>query len=146
MTDDPLGSGAAIAHLKAGQKVWSLAFLGAEWEMIVVEIDGQCYWGLCPDQLHVAWMMEEKHEKSRFVGLRADDDADCVGWRCGSIRRILRPSRRGRCASTWQAAGRITNLRLLRGARHVEWAITASRWCIAKASGFSSAIIKWTAK
>ena len=48
MTDDPLGSGAAIAHLKTGQKVWSLAFLGAEWEMIVVEIDGQCYWGFVP--------------------------------------------------------------------------------------------------
>ena len=48
MTDDPLGSGAAIAHLKAGQKVWNLAFLGAEWEMIVVEIDGQCYWGFVP--------------------------------------------------------------------------------------------------
>ena len=48
MTDDPLGSGAAIAHLKAGQKVWNRAFLGAEWEMIVVEIDGQCYWGFVP--------------------------------------------------------------------------------------------------
>ena len=48
MTDDPLGSGAAIAHLKTGRKVWSLAFLGAEWEMIVVEIDGQCYWGFVP--------------------------------------------------------------------------------------------------
>ena len=48
MTDDPLGSGAAIAHLKAGQKVWNHAFLGAEWEMITVEIDGQCYWGFVP--------------------------------------------------------------------------------------------------
>ena len=48
MTYYPLGSGAAIAHLKAGQKVWNHAFLGAAWEMITVEIDGQCYWGFVP--------------------------------------------------------------------------------------------------
>lgn len=60
MTDDPLGSGAAIAHLKTGQKVWSLCFSGRGMGNDRCGDRRAMLLGLCPDQLHVAWMMEGK--------------------------------------------------------------------------------------
>ena len=49
LTDDPMGSGAVIAHLKAGQKVNHRAYFCADWELITVKIDGKYYWGFVPN-------------------------------------------------------------------------------------------------
>ena len=49
LTDDPMGSGAAVAYLKVGQKVNHRADFCADWELITVEIDGKYVWGFVPN-------------------------------------------------------------------------------------------------
>lgn len=48
LTDDPLGSGAAVVALEAGTMVKQLKFLGENWEYIEVTVDGKTYWGFVP--------------------------------------------------------------------------------------------------
>jgi len=48
LTDDPMGSGAAVVELRAGTVVRHLAVLGEEWEYVEATVNGETYWGFVP--------------------------------------------------------------------------------------------------
>lgn len=51
LTDDPLGSGAALCKVPAGAEVERLAYLNSDWCYIRYESKGQTWWGFIPSRL-----------------------------------------------------------------------------------------------